>query len=90
MDWSILIAAVIEAIVECLKERNRDRIEFGLNNPGFREAFALRRVLRDQGMRGRELRLTVDDGMTYLAGMTVEDVACLMDDADAVLRGEEG
>lgn len=89
MDWSVLIVALFDALVECLKERRREKVEAGLNDPGFREAFVLRRLLRDQGLRGRALRTAIDDGMVYLESMTAEDIACLLDDVDAKLREED-
>ena len=82
--WIPIIALVIEAIVECLKNRKREDIVAGLMNPGLRETWALRRILRkEEGLRGQELREKVWEGLQFLSEMPsgeVEEMMCEAED----------
>ena len=83
MNWTVLIAAVIAVLMECLENRSRQEVEAGLSRPGFLQRGALRQVLRNtQGLRGRRLRVAMDEGMEYLAAMESDEVAELLDDAE--------
>ncbi|NQU11864.1 hypothetical protein HQ590_13805 [bacterium] len=83
MDWATLILAVIDAIKECLENRDRNQVEAGLHRPGMREAWALRKILRrDEGLRGRALHAAVRDGMDYLADMDSAEIGALCDEAE--------
>jgi len=77
MDWATIIVLLFAEISKCIENRDRDRVERSLNNPGWREAGALRRVLREAGLRGTALRLSVGQGMRELGAMSplaVEDL----------------
>ncbi|KKN88322.1 hypothetical protein LCGC14_0248840 [marine sediment metagenome] len=69
----------IEWLMKCQEDRNRDDIEAGLNNPGIREWFAIRAVIkRRKNLKGRDLRMTVRDSFAALKELEPEDVQELM------------
>lgn len=88
MDWAALIAMVIQMIQDCLEDRKTEEIAERLNNPGFLEALALRRALKDQGFSGRELHEAVREGMEYLADMDSDEVAELLMEAVQTKEGK--
>ncbi len=85
MEWFIILMPMIMQMIEqCQESRDREDIEAGLNNPGVREKWAMRKVLRDEGYRGKELWNRVRQGMTELRAADRDDVAALMADVPAL------
>ncbi|KKN77722.1 hypothetical protein LCGC14_0356960 [marine sediment metagenome] len=79
MEWIMIITAIIEAIQECQENRDRDDIEAGLNKPGPRERWAIRRILiQEKGLRGKKLWRKVDEGMNELRALDSEDIQRVM------------
>lgn len=77
MDWVMIITAIIAAIQQC--QQDRDDIEAGLNNPGLRERWSIRKIVRKEwGLRGRDLWAKVDEGMDELRDLDSDDIAQLM------------
>ena len=83
MDFSVFIFALLDWLAVCMEERRREEVEHDLNNPGFLVRRGCCKLLRDQGFHGRELREEVDHAMDYLGDQDAEDIACLLDDAEA-------
>lgn len=82
MGWE----SFVFMIIECIRERNREKVEAGLNNPGIREVLALRRHLRKkEKLRGKELYRAVREGMKELEDMDSEETEALV--AEAVEKG---
>lgn len=82
MEWVAIITMIIEAIQKCLENRqSRESIMTGLRNPGPREAWVLRRILRKEGNRGRRLRQLTKEGIAQLISMSTEEVEELVAEA---------
>ena len=82
MDWTVIILGLFEAIRQCIADRqNRDIVERRLATPGLREAGAIRRVLRKEGLRGGDLHNATQDAMDELQSMTAVEVEELVTDA---------
>ena len=84
MDWSVIILALFAAIRQCIADRNNNRevVESRLKIPGIREAGAIRRVLRKEGLHGAELRSATQDAMDELVAMTAVEIEELVTDAE--------
>ncbi len=79
MEWILIIEAIFKMIQECQDNRSRRDIEAGMNNPGVRERWAIRKVVRKEwNLRGRKLWEKVDEGMDELRDLDVEDIQVLM------------
>lgn len=82
------ILQFIKALFECIEDRRREDVEAGLNKPGRREYRVILRTLRSKSdLHGRELFAEADEVFGALLEMDAEDVAVLMDRAEAL--GEE-
>jgi len=81
MEWAAIVAIVLDLIRECMDKRSDTEVEQRLTNPGPLVAWALRRRLRDRGLRGDGLREAVRGCMTDLTSMEPEDIGALMADA---------
>ncbi len=80
MDWITLIPLFFQALIECIQSRNRADVAEGLINPGAREVWAIRRVLRrETGVKGRDLAAATREALCCLREMTpaeIEDAMC--------------
>lgn len=76
MEWFILLMPLFQKWIEnCQKKRSRSKIEAGLSNPGIMERWAIRAVIKkEMGLRGRELRAKVNEGMAELRSADEEDI----------------
>ncbi len=83
MEWVLLIEKIIELIQKCRENRSRAEIEGGLKRPGIMERWALRAILREKGLRGRELRAKVAEGIEELKSLDSDDIKELMDEAES-------
>ncbi len=81
MDYMSLILAFLDAIRECIANRDRETVERALNAGGARIAGPVRRALRRQGLRGAKLREETQAVMEELAAMGPLDIEDLVDDA---------
>ncbi len=81
MDWSMLILAFLDAIRECIENRDRETVERELQRGGARVAGPIRRTLRRGGLRGSALRHETHAVMDELAAMEPVDIEDLVDDA---------
>jgi len=80
MEWVALIQMIIEMIMKCREDRDRDEIEKRLRNPGIREAWALRKALKSKtSLRGKALAAEVEAGMAYLADMEHAEIGAFLD-----------
>lgn len=86
MDWALLIQMLIEMIQESLENRSRDSIEARLARPRFAEAVLLRRLLKEQGLKGKELHKEMRAGLAYLKNMDAEEREALIDEAVAGMK----
>ena len=83
MEWIAIITMVIEAIMECMENRNRVDIEAGLRRPGALETLTLRRIIRrETGFRGRKLRDAVAEGLAYAKAMPSDEITAIMAEAE--------
>ena len=83
MNWASLIVVLIDAIRECIQNRDRDDVKRGLRDPGAREAWAIRRVLRKEThARGIGLITATRDALRCLHEMGPEEVEELMCEAE--------
>jgi len=82
MEWALIIEMIMEMIMECRENRDRDAVEAGLRDPGLRETVAMRRALRQRGFRGRDLREAMDEGIATLREMPPAEITALMDQAE--------
>ena len=84
MDWVSLIPVFFQALIECIQSRNRAEVAEGLVNPGAREVWAIRRVLRKEtDARGRDLTAATREALACLRDMTpadIEDAICEAED----------
>lgn len=80
MNWVSLIPILLQALLECIQSRDREKVAQGLRNPGARETLAIRRVLRrETGAKGRELAEATSEALCCLSEMTpaeIEDAMC--------------
>ena len=79
--WSMLILAFLDAIRECIANRDRETVERELNAGGARIAGPIRRALRRGGLRGHKLRHETQAVMDELEAMGPTDIEDLVDDA---------
>lgn len=85
MEWFILLMPmIIQLIEQCQEDRSREDIEAGLNHPGTLEKWAMRKILRQEGYRRRELWRRVNQGMAELKAADREDIAALMADVPSL------
>ena len=84
-DWMIAFTMLLEFLQECMENRSRADIEAGIRNPGLREVMALRYVLRRKfGLRGRELRDAVKEGVEYGREISDRVLTDMLDEAAAI------
>ena len=81
MDWAILIDMLIDMIKQCIENRNADDVRRRLRNPGFREALALRRILRKQGLSGKALHQQMRFHMADLKDARDDEIDALVVEA---------
>ncbi len=83
MDWMLIITMLLEFFAECMENRSRRRIKRGIRNPGARETFALRYILRKEfGLRGKKLQKAVRKGIAYGKSMPSCILEDLLDEAE--------
>ena len=79
MEWILIIEAIFKLIEQCQEKRSREEIEARLKEPGRLEQWALRQIIRQElGLRGKDLRAKVDEGMTELREWDEDDIAAFM------------
>lgn len=61
MDWATIIAAIIEAIMECRQRQSRAQVEARMKRIGPLEWLVIRRTLAKEGIRGRDARRATDN-----------------------------
>lgn len=81
MEWVLIFEMILE-LLKRLQEGKDDNVLLAhLRKPGAHEMLALRRVLRKKGLRRKELRAAMREGMTALAEMDDEELASVLEDA---------
>ena len=66
MDWSVIIAIVLDLLKDCFDDNDPAALTKRLQNPGIPERWAMRRALIEHGIRGKALRDAVKEGMEML------------------------
>lgn len=86
IPWALIIELMIRLIANCMENRqSRERIFDRLRNPSGREAWALRKILRENTeLRGRDLRVATHEGIGQLAAMEEGDINEMLDEAAAI------
>ena len=75
MEWFILFKPLIEAFIQkCLENRTQGSIEDGMCNPGAVEESAMHNILHDAGIRGRQRKRRVRQGMRKLRRASRQEV----------------
>ena len=83
MQYLVIIELIIELIAKCLENRDRDNIIAGLAKPRLLEVMALRRVLKKEGFKGRDLKVRSKECLDFLCNMAVFEIAEIVSEAEA-------
>lgn len=90
MDWMLVITLIIDAIMECMENRSRAKIEAGLLDPGALESIMLRQILRTNfGLRGKALRKAHREGIKALKATPPDVIVSWCDEAEEKLAAKE-
>jgi hypothetical protein len=81
MDWAAIIAAILKIVQDCRNREGREKTFNNLRKGGLRTRFAARRVLMDQGLKGRELHEAVDRVMNDIDNASDEELYSVIDQA---------
>ena len=82
MDWTVILMPLISKLLErCQNQDNAKRAKAIKGRPAIARA-RLRRALRDDGMKGKKLRKTLNDMMSDLQAAEVDDVEELLNDLE--------
>ncbi len=74
MEWVAIADMIFKMIQQCQENRSREAIVAGMISPGPREVLALRRILKGEGHRRKELKKLVAEGIQYLVSMSAVEV----------------
>lgn len=83
MEVMVLIQLIFEMIADCRENQKRKTVKRRLRKPGVREAAALWRALRKKGLRGKELRETVEQTIADAKAASEQEIDNLIDEAEA-------
>lgn len=81
MEWVLIIEMLLELLKELQKNKDDETLLARLRKPGAHEALKMRTVLRKKGLRRKELRVAVREGIAALEVLDEEEVVALLEDA---------
>jgi hypothetical protein len=82
MDWIVvLLPVLLPMLLECFNADGEEKVLKRLENPGPRVQWAIRRGLRQEGLRGKELRQATQEAVTDLREATRSELIGLIREA---------
>ena len=83
MPWALLIEAAVAWIKECLEKQDKETVKRNMRHPGPFVRFALRRKLRELGVKRSDLDGAVEDALAAMASASDEQLDGLIAQAES-------